>query len=1147
MSERKECEIPFVGLHAHSTFSAFDGFGYPDEHQEFAYGNGMDALALTDHGTMNGLSYAILNAQKMNAEGKKFKAILGVEAYFLPDVVEWREKYEQLKEDKKAARQLKSAESSGNAVETDGSAAASTVGDLPRYRHLILLAQNQTGLSNLYRIVSESHDEEHFYRRPRTDFALLRKYSEGVICSSACMSGPLAGLWWQHREEGDDAVQAAMTEYIREFVDIFGDRFYGEIQWNAIPEQHEINKHIIQACLREGVKIISTADSHYPRQDAWKDREMYKRLGWLSKGTPSWITEDKLKMPESVEEIGYELYPKNGQQMWDAYKSYSEKCEVEYDDDLVMESITLTHWIAHEQIEEFQPDTTIQLPDFVVPEGDTADSALAKQAVAGLKAKRLTSEEYVERLKYELDVISTQGFSKYFLTMKAIADKANEMMATGVARGSASGSLLAYVLNITQIDPIRFGLPFERFMTRDMRGMPDIDFDVAEPALLKETLAEDWGEFSVIPISNWNTLQLKSLIKDISKFYKLPFQEVNEVTGKMMLEATPAAKKAHGIKAGVYVPTFEEVMEYSPTLQSFLGKHPHIKTHVEAIYGNIRANSRHAGGCLIADNLNERMPLIRTRGIWQTPWAEGQNVRHLEPLGFIKFDILGLSTLTMIQEAISHVLKRHHGVENPTIEEVNEYYSKHLHPDVIDLDDKAVWENVFHNVDDAPGVFQFAESGMRSFCEQAKPNNLTELSAVTSLFRPGPLSMKTDQAFVEAKNAPHLVTYEHPILKEVLEKTYGLIIFQEDIANIVHKIGKDISLTEGNKLRKLLTKKGGGDSAKAKNAIHVKYIEGAKEKGIPVNVANSIWDKMEAFAAYGFSLNHATAYSLISYQCAWLFQNYPVEWMAAFLQKEPEKRKEKAIMLAKKAGFEIRKLDVNTSGRVWEISPDGKTLIQPLTAIKGLGDAAIDQILANRPFERVEDFLFNENMVYSKLNKKALDVLIRAGALNCLVDGRFSGLKHFWSAVAVERPRKLKNLEENIELYRPEGDFDDEQMIQYSVDLTGVFPMSDVMSEEIRDKLESRFIPPLGEYDEDLKLAWFIPRKIVPRKTKNNKDYWIVEAIDDTGTLTKIKCWGVNSRTDIIYVNKPYLGKLDYHPVWGFSTRSIRHNFRLLG
>ena len=237
---------------------------------------------------------------------------------------------------------------------------------------------------------------------------------------------------------------------------------------------------------------------------------------------------------------------------------------------------------------------------------------------------------------------------------------------------------------------------------------------------------------------------------------------------------------------------------------------------------------------------------------------------------------------------------------------------------------------------------------------------------------------------------------------------------------------------------------------------------------------------------------------------------------------------------------------MNTSGRVWEISEDGKTLIQPLTSIKGLGEAAIQQILSNRPFNKVEDFIFNENMVYSKLNKKALDVLVRSGAMNNLVDDRFSGLKHFWSAIAVDRPRKLKKFEENLELYRPEGNFDEEELIQYTVELTGVFPMSDVMNEAILDKLEQSRIPPIGEFDPDLKVTWFIPRKITTRKTKNNKEYWVVEVIDDTGTTSNIKCWGVNSKLDILYLNRPYMAKLEYHPTWGFSTRSLRHNFRLL-
>ena len=268
--------------------------------------------------------------------------------------------------------------------------------------------------------------------------------------------------------------------------------------------------------------------------------------------------------------------------------------------------------------------------------------------------------------------------------------------------------------------------------------------------------------------------------------------------------------------------------------------------------------------------------------------------------------------------------------------------------------------------------------------------------------------------------------------------------------------------------------------------------------------------------------------------------------MAAFLDKEPERRKERAINIAKSLGFEIRSLDINTSGAVWEISGDGRTLIQPLTSIKGLGATAIEQIVDNRPFQVVEDFLFNEGITYSKLNKKALDVLIRSGAMDCLIDERFTGAKHFWSAVAVDRPRKPKNLDTNIEMYAEEGEFTEEEKIQYLVDLTGVFPFSLVMSEYVRKGLEERFVPPISEFDTELQLAWFIPRKVTSRKTKNGKDYWIVEVIDDSSHSTSIKCWGVRPGRDNVHINRPYMARLDHDPQWGFSTRSLYHNFRLL-
>ena len=1140
MTERVESKIPFVGLHAHSVAgSPFDGFGYPNEHMDFAYANGCDALALTDHGNMNGFSHQLLHLKKMREAGKDFKAIFGVEAYFTTSVKEWKEAYENAKNDKKSAKTLEKNDTKMS-IENEGASKQSN-GILKRRRHLVLLAQNQTGLNNIFKMVSESYQGDNYYRYPRVDYELLKKYGEGVIASSACLGGVYAGNYWENRDEGEDAVLEAMRETTRNMVDIFGDRWFGEIQWNNIPEQHELNQYVIKMHEEFGINLVSTADSHYPNPTAWKDRELYKRLGWIGRSRPEWMTDE---LPIDVEEIGYELYPKNGDQMWESYKKYSEGYN--YDDDVVFKSITNTHHIAHELIEEFDPDTEVRLPGFVVPPDSTADETLRKFCFEGLKSMGLyTRKDYVERLETEIDVIEDRGFSKYFLTMKAVADKSNEVMLTGPGRGSAAGSLVAYVLGITQVDPIKYGLLFERFLRKDATDYPDIDFDVAEPMEIKEYLMEEWGRTTVVPISNFNTLQLRSLIKDISKFYNVPFVEANSVTSRMIHEATPMAKQRHGIKSGVYVPTFEEVMEFSVSLQSFFNKYPDIKTHVEALYGQVRAVSRHAGGVVIGEELDRHMPLIQSGGVLQTPWSEGQNVRHLEPLGFIKFDVLGLSTLRMIEGAIGHILTRHHGVESPTFEQIKKFYNEKLHPDVLDLNDNDIYKNIFQAGKFA-GIFQFTQKGAQNFCKRAEPDNIIDLSAITSIYRPGPLGADVDKLYVRAKKSPEDISYVHPIVEQVTKETYGFLIFQEQIAILAHKLGKDISLDEANLLRKLLTKKGTGKGARDKRKIETKFVEGCKEKGIDETTANQLWQKFEYFSGYGFNKSHAVSYSILSVQCAWLLNYYPAEWMAAFLDKEPEGRKEEAINIAKQAGFDIRDLDVNTSGVQWEISEDGTTLIQPLTSIKGLGDSATEQILKNRPFNDIDDFLFNENVVYSKLNKKALDVLCRSGALDSFIDDRFTGAKHFWTSVAVERPKNPKKFKENIEEYAPEGNFTEEEKIEYISSLTGIFPIDMVVDKDVQSKLNDYCVPPIGEWDNELGVAWFIPREVIKKKTKNGKLYWIVRVIDATSTMTSIKCWGVRD-TDQLHLNRPYMGKLDYSEQWGFSTRSMYHNFRLLG
>jgi DNA polymerase-3 subunit alpha len=1145
MTDIKKPSIPFVNLHGHSTYSIFDGMGYPDEHIDFAFGNGLEGMAFTDHGNMNGFSHAFTKDKKMKEEGKNFKVIYGVEAYVHPNIEEWKLEREKHKEDAKLAKQVD--EDVGLVVEDENESKRIVKTTLNQRSHLVLTAQNQEGLNNLFKLVSDSYKGDNFYRFPRMDYSLLKQHNSGIIASSACIGGVLGNDYWRNREQGDAAVYAAMEKTVESMMDIFGDRFYGELQWANYAEQHIINQKIIELSKVYGFQLISTCDAHFPSPDLWKDREIYKMIGWMGKKDEG----NKIDaLPSTLEEMEYQLYPKNGDELFASYRNFSQRLGFTYDDRLIEESIIRTADIARNRITNYVPDTSVKLPSFVVPEGESADSALAKIAVQELKNSGLYKDQiYIDRLKEELHTIKDRGFSKYFLTMRNISDKAKERQICGAGRGSGAGSLVSYLLNITEVDPISYKLQFSRFIRKNAKDMPDIDFDVSDPMEIKEMMIREYGENSVVPISNYNTLQIRSLVKDISKLYDIPFQEVNEVTSKMIFEATGPAKKDHGITAGVYNPTWDELKKYSSSLANYLTKYPKVGVHVENLQGQIRSISRHAGGVLFADNLDEKMPLINSGGVVQTPWTEGQTVRHLEPLGFIKFDILGLASLRMIETAISHILRRHHGIPVPTFADIKKYYEENLSPKNINLNDQAVYENIFQK-GKFLGTFQFTNDGAQKFCIESKPKSIVDIAAITSIYRPGPLSANVDKKYVEAKNNPQAVKYIHPLVKEVTEETHGFIVFQEQLSLLAHKLGDNITLDEGNELRKVLTKKGTGKEAQVKAKLYDKFVIGCELKGIHREDADDLWKTMEFFSGYGFNLSHAICYSILSFQCAWLFNYYPAEWACAFLDKEPEDRKYEAISAVKGYGFKVQDVDINKSGAVWEVDVnDPNTLIQPLSSIKGFGDTAMAEVMANRPFNKIEDILFNEKVRGNKLNKKGLDVLCRSGALNSLIDSRFSGGKHFWSVVAVDKPKSLKKFNENIALYKPEGDFSDEEKIENLTALTGVYPLHLVLTKEVRNKLEAKEIKPIGMYEasEDMGenlLGWFVPRSKEVKKTKNGKTYWIITVTDSTNTLTEIKCWGITP-VDVVHMNRPYLGAVS-RDSYGYSIRNIKSQVKLL-
>jgi DNA polymerase-3 subunit alpha len=1173
---RKSSKLPFVNLHAHDGYSVFDAFGDPEEHLDAAWENGLDAHAITNHGHMNSLPNLVLHAQKMNKDGKDFKLIMGCEAYFHPDIEEWQ----NLREFEATAKKVK-----GNDAfdEIDMSSDASVKRSsrhkesVNHRRHLTIFAKNQAGLSNLCQLITQSHRAPNFYRYPRIDFNNLKQHHEGLIVTTGCLIGLMAGEYWSHREEGLSAVYENMQQTAERMIGIFGkENFIGEIQWNGLPEQHDLNHLVIRLAKEYGLRLISTADCHYPRKQDWQFREIYRRLGWLSYGDDPFGD-----MPTSTDEIGFELYPKNGDEIWESFLKYREASDLPYDAELVHQSIINAADIAENNIEKFSPDNTVRLPSFVVPEGVTAEEELRDLAFEGLRAKKTIIKrwggdwgEYLERLNIELDVINAKGFAEYFLTMMQAVDEAKSIMLCGTARGSAAGALLSYAIGITQIDPIRFDLQFERFMRKDDPGYPDIDFDVADRIHLTDHLIAKWGEDKVVPITNWNTMKLKSLIKDLGKYFGLEFQTINTLTKSFYL-AEEKIKVERGQSAGVLHPpaTHDEMLRNSPEYLQFCIDHPEIEQFIEKLNGCLRSKGRHAGGVVIAEDIPKFMPLIRGAAlkqedkerrramglpdyILQTPWSEGLRDRHLEPMGFIKFDFLGLKTLDMMRECIELILKRHHGISNPTHKDVQRFYDQHLHPDVHDFDEKAVWVNVFHDGNFA-GVFQMSNNGAQSFCTEVKPDDVVEFAVVTSIYRPGPISAGVHTQYPKAKKGGKK-PYEHPILQEVLGETYGFLIFQEQLATLVHRLGDGIDVEAGNLIRKKLTK--------FKDPNHpevVKYrdnfVQGSIAKGLKRTFAEALWKKVCQMSTYSFNKSHAISYACISYQCAWLLTHYKKEWLSGYLQVETEKtdvNKNAAISVVRSLGVDISLPNANHSSNAWIPSNDDQDLLyQPLTAIKGVAQNAYEELVKHRPYSRLEELLFDDAVDRRKLNKRVIKALLLCGALDNLWedDERFTSLHHMievinnmkvgWKKLTVRIEPKWEQLIEDLASTKP---FTINERVQQIRELTGIIPVHLLISPGTLQRLRKSGISSLSKNHPDPmdpNVAWgiMVDAEVMRR---NNKKRLKMKFVDDTGSETDVMCWNYVPKRDNVHINAPMLLRLRYDTQWGYSISNLSKDMK---
>jgi DNA polymerase III subunit alpha len=1193
----------FVGLHSHSTFSTFDAIGRPQDHIDYALENNMDALALTDHGNMNGFSHQYQHAKTLAKKGVKFKPIFGVESYFIPSLKDWNTLYDQTRinnakikaekdalsgknlgnelasteaeldevvEAKKGEVVADSDDDGGTIVENEEESKSNSYKN-PLYQrnHLVLLAKNDAGLKALFRIVSASAADG-FYKYPRVDFESLKRHAQGnIIASSACLAGFPAKIVFDHQKPGtpweswvpnDDnkeQIQTELCSMIEQFQDALGKENYNlEIQFNKLGAQHLLNYHLIEAAHRTGCPLVVTVDAHYSRPDHWKEREIYKMMGRLKFMKSD---DEREKIPQKVEELKCELYPKNAEQVWGAYKQTTEPFQGFYGDkadQVVFDAIERTHDIAHNQIGSPDIDRSVKLPAIsrIVEKGeltklrgdlgsDASEDSLAFRelrtlAIEGLKFRKLLGkQDYSDRLKYELEIVKSLKFAKYFLTYAKIMEVVGEQQLIGAGRGSAAGSLLTYVLNITQVDPIKYGLLFARFLTVFKKGFPDIDSDFSDREQAVKILQEYFGEENVIPVSNFAQLQLASLCKDLAKIFGVPFEEVNRYTGKMRNEAMAKAKQEPGFDAQQWEFTLEVAQNDSPSYQDFMEKmeeYPDFKHALEVLFKQQRTVSRHAGGVIITDNSRENMPLIKAKGGLQTPWPEGLAARHLEEFGLLKFDILGLGTLRMFEDCIRKILKNQ-GNKYPSFKDIKKFYFEKLHPDNNDLADQKVYEHVYWNSNYA-GVFQFVKPNVQKFMAEMKPTSILDIAIATSIHRPGPLGLQADKLYLANRKNPAKVKYSHPVLEEVLGVSSGLLIFQEQLQLIVNKLS-GMPLEQTDSVRKAFTKKDLSNKEKQLKDIAVmgeKFVtDSMSHSGISKRDAETTWADFEKWTAYGFNLAHAVSYAITSYYCGWFLTYYPDEWITTYLdyctsskgkvagQEDP---KSVAMSEARALGYFIAKPDINFSEGEFVLI--NNQLIPSFASVKNVGKTVINELKTYRPYKSLEDLIINTDGTWrhSKLNKRALSHLIKLGAfesMELIGEGKmFQNYKQIHT-VLVDHFDELKRtasrkknndvrgrITQLIEEVKGLEDWTTEEKMDFSKELSGSVDLDLILTPELTNFLGKNKIKPLDQFEEEGDFYWAIITGEQVRPTKAGKPYLRVKCSGESGSDIWFNIWG---------------------------------------
>ncbi|MFO7667995.1 MAG: DNA polymerase III subunit alpha [Desulfobacterales bacterium] len=885
---------PFVHLHVHTQYSLLDGAIRINHLLDRVRDFRMDSVAITDHGSMFGALEFYLKAIEAD-----IKPIIGCECYLAP-------------------RKL-----------TD-----KTPQDNRGLSHLVLLAENNEGYANLCKLVSIAHLKG-FYYKPRIDKEVISRYSKGIIALSACLHGEIPTLIGEGKSvEADEAA--------RRYIDLFGeDNFFLELQNNGLAAQKKINEALIDMSRRLSIPLVASNDCHYLEKE---DARAHELLLCIQTGKT-------IKDPSHFKFETDQLYFKSGEEMASYFASTP---------DAVENTVNIARRCNLEM--DFH---SYHFPRFNTSPGQTEEELLGIRVKEGfektlikIKTKNPAVDEkiYRERLEHEMNVLTSMGFSGYFLIVADFIQYAKENnIPVGPGRGSAAGSLVAYSLGITDLDPIEHGLIFERFLNPARKSMPDIDVDFCINGREKvlKYVVDKYGEDRVAQITTFGSMKPRAVIRDVGRALDIPLREVDEIA-----KLVPEVVKISLDDALKQEPRIEELAENRPDIAELI-------SICRTLEGLPRHASTHAAGVVIADKpLEEYLPLYRGKnGEFVTQF----DMKRVEKIGLVKFDFLGLRNLTVIEKALSIISGL--GQTPPDIENLR-------------LDDEQTYRLL--SAGDTTGVFQLESKGMKDLLKRVMPENFEDITALVALYRPGPIESGMIDDYVERKHGRKSVEYSVPQLEPILKETYGVIVYQEQVMKIASVLA-GYSMAEADDLRKAMGKK----IPEIMASHRERFVKGATTNGVLQEESDRLFSLIDKFGGYGFNKSHSAAYALIAYRTAYLKAHYPVEFMASLLTSEMNSTDSVVKYIAEcgSQGIQILPPDINESER--EFSVSGQKIRFGLVAVKNVGEGAIEAVIEARKEKKFSSiFDFCERVDLKKVNKRVIESLIKCGAFDSTGDYR---------------------------------------------------------------------------------------------------------------------------------------------------------------